>query len=187
MLDTSQFTDAIILDESLATELHARLVTAVHKAISDGAVLGVDWPEFVSGKRFGRIMRVFGSPDDLAAYKALAKPLEQHRLVMLYGPQKTPDAAVWRSFFRCRKSEDGTDASNAYKQRRAAARGAVYTPPKAVRIVAKDYLKMVSTTTKQRFSLFIRLNTSDSPPVAAAPPSGYGMGGYVPHFGGNDE
>jgi len=183
---TEHFVDAIVLEESLATELHARLLTGVHKCIVDGAVLAVDWPEFVSGKRFGRILRVFGNREDLEAFKVMVKGLEKVKMIMLYGINATPEAKVWRSFYRCRKSEEGTEAVQRYKQARAERRGKAFVPSKAERVVAKDYLKMVSMSNGQRFSLFIRLDEAERPNVAAAP-SGYGLGGYVPHFGGNDE
>jgi CRISPR-associated endoribonuclease Cas6/Csy4 subtype I-F len=187
MLNTNYFVDSIILEEELFTELHARLLTAVHMCISDGATLGVDWPEFVSGKTFGRILRVFGSVEGLAAYKEMIKPLSKAKLVLVYGHTRTPECSVWRSFYRCRKSEEGTEAVLRYKAARAARKGKIFTPSKAERVVAKDYLKMVSISNEQRFSLFIRLDDAHEAPVAAAPPSGYGLGGYVPHFGDNDE
>lgn len=182
MLNTEHYIDSIVMDESLSTDLHARLLTAAHRCISDGGALGVDWPEFISGKRFGRVMRVFGSKDDLAAYAAIVKPVENARLVMLFGPNPTPEAAEWRSFYRCRQSEDGTPAVEAYRAARAKRIGREYVPPTKARVVAKDYLKMCSVTTGQRYSLFIRLERTDVRPAVSKLPTGFALGGYVPHF-----
>ena len=173
------YVDLDIKNTSIELDVHARLLTAIHFRIKAGDILAVSWPRWGSAiGQFGSVLRVFGTESSLKNYLRVVGILAEYNLISANDINTTPNTADRVVFFRDR-TMDRYSPSNARRlERRAVARGEVYTP-KSRDLIGTHHLKMNSTSNQHAFHMFIK---RDMTAIAIRGEHQYGLGIPVPQF-----
>jgi len=167
-------------------EVFARVLKGVHLANVEEHALAVDWPEWqpIRGQ-FGSTMRVLGTAEGLEHLLGRLAPLITHSLLKCSeGVKQIPASATGTHWYRRdRKADKSTPSHNRRLERRAAARGEVYVPPRVPRSPALHALRLQSESTGQSYYMDIRRQgASDEPDRQRPTPDVYGFGVVIPSF-----
>lgn len=186
MAEFTHHVDVMLRTPEIGREIHTRLVTAVHRIITNEKTeLAVAWPDWkYQFGEFGFLFRVFGTPKALETFSAMVQPMADRRLIRVYPAQEVPPTVDTVAYVRDRLIEKRTDAFVARQRRRDERQGRARPdwngkPATPSQQRHSHALTLQSASTGQQFSLFVR----------AAPRAGdgeagrnYGLGYTLPSF-----
>jgi CRISPR-associated endoribonuclease Cas6/Csy4 subtype I-F len=178
----SHYVDLMIREGTVAHELHARLLLAVHQKVAAGETLAVTWPDWRSRPgEFGLIFRVFGSEEHLASYLKTVGPLSVAELMRFYPVLPVPETSSVVRFVRDRSHDKLSPTAARRLARRAAERGEIWqsTHNGKPREAGDHYLTIPSSSQQQVFRFYIlRDGGTGTDPAGAS----YGLGHALPEF-----
>lgn len=178
-MNTSYYLDVMLRSSEIAHDIYARLLVAVHYRIKAGDVLAVAWPDWSNDHgEFGFLFRIFGSEIALAEYSRGIVVLQNHDLIRLFPILSTPQVAKRVVFCRDRSMDHFSPSVAKRLERRAKLRSEIYSP-KAVPQRKCHYLPVQSSSTQEKFNLFIRREIVDADQSGGHQ---YGLGYAVPDF-----
>ena len=163
-------------DPALVSMVHARLLTAVHRAIGAGHPVWVSWPDWQDRyQQFGSRLRAFAAATEvLTLLVTRAMPLIDGGLVSIGRIDDVPaHVQGWQRFVRERRTEKWLSRHGA-----RVANGSV----RDRMAVATHWCPMQSLSTGATFTLSIIREADATPPGTPAHPTGYGLGVAVPIF-----
>lgn len=178
----THYVDLMIREGSVAHDLHARLLLAVHQKVAAGETLAAAWPDWrdLPGE-FGLVFRVFGSNAALASYLGTVTPLATAGLLRLYPVQPVPETATSVRYLRDRSHDKLSPAAARRLARRATARGETWqsTHDGNPRDAGNHYLVIPSVSQQQLFRFYIRRDRARGSDTSGAH---YGLGHALPEF-----
>ena len=182
MREADQYLDIMIREATVARDLHARMLLAVHYRIRAGDDLSVSWPDWkdLQGE-FGYLFRVFGSEAALFNFIQVINPLGTAGLVRIFRPLPIPgEIRQWAAFLRDRSLDKYSPSTAERLKRRAAVRGRTWTPSEERPTQSKHYLVVPSTSGQRNFSLYISRTTQIVGDSVGG--GNYGLGRWLPVF-----
>ena len=177
-MNRDSYLDVQILKDSILSELHARLATAVHFCNSTGCALGITYPDFQDNvpHMFGYTVRVFGTAPELEKVVAHVNGLAEYDLISVSAIKPVPKTDKMVVFARDRQAEGLSPSSQKRRERRAAKRGVECFHPEGLGHVPHSLI-MQSKSKSKHFILPIR--KADTPMDGG---HSYGLGYMLPDF-----
>lgn len=180
----SHYVDIAVQDLQLHREVHSRMVSLVHRHIARGARLALAWPWMTPQPgRFGQILRVFGSHEDLAALGEAMEPLRVRHLIEAQPVRPVPTGVqTWAVYAKHTRSQRGDMARIRRHKAKLEERGGVWEDrPRPAR--GSHWLKLQSGSTGQTYPLYIERREGE-PGETPLTSNGtqFGLNYWVPDF-----
>lgn len=181
----SHYVDVMIRDQSIAIDLHARLLSALHGVISRHEIeLAASWPDWQSRSgEFGSLFRAFGDEAGLQAFLTWSAPLVDAGLVRSYPVAVVPNTLATIAYLRDRRTERQTPGFSVRQARRQAKRHGHEVQSieldQSRQLGLSHHLKLQSSSTKQTYCFFIRQVVNASQDAGG---KAYGLGYTLPNF-----
>lgn len=196
----THYQDVVLRHGSLAPEIWGRVVYAIHLQPKERPCF-IDFPGFCD-RGMGFVARLYGTAEHLSDLIHRIQPLAQHDLIGIEDMSEIPqidDSTMWGVTLRAKATHSARERRH---QKRAVARALKageplpeFSEPKPMPLdecrYPRNYIKMMSSSTKTLFPLLIRRKVvfSDQAKTLLADPPGaksYGLGVPVPLIGSTE-